>query len=585
MGNDTRKNEEQMEMLLMTLGEVSHGICLFQSENQIKRVSMIQERIGKEKVIAHNIADDNEETGMVNSQDFRRWASQSDAKVIIVYNIQILGIRFGDDAVIEKLNFMRDQILAIGKLFVFGMSPYFHLLLSRNARDLYSCILYHFTFQDSDKAMDRIYDFDREELSGDDALESARYQEMKERIQNHGGKKDISMYLACIESWDSVRGYLSNQETEFVRGLVEDAEQEYIGKEIELEDVEKLWILAGAWIGLEEAEKSVPWYTKALSTVKSVLGEEHPMYADALAEYLNYFWSVQNLMAGEKVCDQAIQIYHDRNKKYSDKGRSVLLWKAVVYRVQSKYAEALDIYEDLLNYQIGKYGEKYYGNASLHNNIGRVYKAQGDLSKALKQYERAEELLRNAGKRGGELLGIYQNMCIAYLESGNGKEAWKYIKKAKRITEDVYGADSIRLIQIYNSMAGIWRARERLDRESEYLQKALDLIKKTHMEESESAAYIYHNMGNSLSVGRYMQDAAVFYRHAIAIREKIYGEKNEMTAISYEQLAYVLYISSNKKEAKYYADKARNAYISLYGSRNEHLERMDDYLKSLQNIV
>ena len=58
-----------------------------------------------------------------------------------------------------------------------------------------------------------------------------------------------------------------------------------------------------------------------------------------------------------------------------------------------------------------------------------------------------------------------------------------------------------------------------------------------------------------------------------------------MTAISYEQLAYVLYISSNKKEAKYYADKARNAYISLYGSRNEHLERMDDYLKSLQNIV
>ncbi len=583
MGNDSQKNEEQMEMLLMTLGEVSHGICLFQSENQMKRVLMIQERMGKEKVIIHNIADDEEEAGMVNSQDFRRWASRSDAKVVIIYNMQILGIRFGDDAVVEKLNFMRDQILAVGKLFVFGVSPYFNLLLSRNARDLYSCILYHFTFQDSEKGMGRIYDFDREELSGDDALESARYWEMKERIQNHDGKPDISMYLACIDSWCNVRDYLSNEETDFVRSLVETVERHYIGKDIEMEEVDKLWILAGAWIGLEEAEKSVPWYKEALCIVKSRLGEEHSLYADALAAYTNYFWMVQNYVEGEKVCDQAIKIYHDRNMKYSERGRAVLLRKAVVYRVQSKYDEALEIYEDLLNYQRNKYGEKYYGNAYLHNNIGRIYKAQGDLSRALAQYELAAELLKNAGKSGGELQGIYQNMCVAYLDSGNGKEAWKYIKKAKRITEDVYGTDSIYLIQIYNSMAGVWRMRARDDKELEYLQKALDLIKKTHMEESEAASYIYHNMGNCLCAGGYGKDAAAFYKHAIKIREKVYGEMNELTASSYEQLAYVLYIASKEKDAEYCADKARNIYISLYGSRNEHLERMDDFLKSLRD--
>ena len=72
MGNDTQNNEEQLEMLLMTLEEVQHGICLFQSENQAKRVSLIQERFGKEKVIVHNIAEDDEERGMVSSQDFKR---------------------------------------------------------------------------------------------------------------------------------------------------------------------------------------------------------------------------------------------------------------------------------------------------------------------------------------------------------------------------------------------------------------------------------------------------------------------------------------------------------------------------------
>ena len=96
MGNDNQSNEEQLEMLLMTLEEVRHGICLFQSENQAKRVSLIQERFGKEKVIVHNIADDDEEKGMVSSQDFKRWASESDAKVVIVYNVQLLGMRFGD---------------------------------------------------------------------------------------------------------------------------------------------------------------------------------------------------------------------------------------------------------------------------------------------------------------------------------------------------------------------------------------------------------------------------------------------------------------------------------------------------------
>lgn len=34
MGNDTQNNEEQLEMLLMTLEEVRHGICLFQSETR-----------------------------------------------------------------------------------------------------------------------------------------------------------------------------------------------------------------------------------------------------------------------------------------------------------------------------------------------------------------------------------------------------------------------------------------------------------------------------------------------------------------------------------------------------------------------
>lgn len=579
MGNDTQGNEEQLEMLLMTLGEVRHGICLFQSENQRKRVSLIQERFGKEKVIVHDIAEDNQENGMISSKDFRRWATETDANVVIVYNLQLLGLRFGDEEVVEKLNFMRDQILAIGKLFVFGVSSYFNRLLSRNARDLYSCILYHFTFQDSEEKLVGIRDFDMGALSGDDALETSRYMELKERIQNHSGAKDLSMYLACMESWNGVREYLSYQERDFIIVLAEEVDQYYAHIDLGIRDMENIWILAGTWIALEDAEKSVPWYEKVLRLVREEFGENHESYADALMEYIDYYEAVGDYVTCEKFYDHVIQIYGERNLKYSGKGRNTLQRKAIMLRMQSKFVEALNIYQELIDYNIVRYGEKYYGNAYLYSNMGRVYEEQGNLSRALVQYNMALEILEKAGKKGGWLVPVYQNLCATYIKCGNSNEAWKYIKKAKKIVEETYGKDSMYLIDIYNSMSGVWNVRGQPDKELEYLQRAINLIRQIHMEDSEKASYIYHNMGMLLSHNGLMDDAIAFCRYAINIREKVYGENNEVTASSYEQLAYELYMISDRLESKKYIDKARSIYVSLYGSQSEHVKRIDDFLE------
>lgn len=579
MGNDTQGNEEQLEMLLMTLGEVRHGICLFQSENQRKRVSLIQERFGKEKVIVHDIAEDDEEKGMVSSRDFRRWASETDAKVVIVYNLQLLGLRFGDEEVIEKLNFMRDQILAVGKLFVFGVSSYFNRLLSRNARDLYSCILHHFIFQDSEEKLVGITDLDIGELSGDDALETSRYMELKERIQSHSGARDLSMYLACMESWNGVREYLSYQERDFIIVLAEEVDQYYAQIDLGIRDMENIWILAGTWIALEDAEKSIPWYEKVLRLVRGEFGENHELYADALMEYIDYYEAVGDYVTCEKFCDHAIQIYGEKKLKYSGKGRNTLQRKAIMLRIQSKFAEALNIYQELIDYNIVRYGEKYYGNVYLYSNAGRAYEEQGDLSRALVQYNMALEILEKAGKKGGWLVPVYQNLCVTYLKCGNSNEAWKYIKKAKKILEETYGKDSMYLIVIYNSMSGVWNVRGRPDKELEYLQRAINLIRQIHMEDSEKASYIYHNMGMLLSHNGLMDDAISFSKYAIKIREKVYGENNEVTASSYEQLAYELYMISDRLESKKYIDKARSIYLALYGSQSEQVKRIDDFLE------
>ena len=128
-------NGEQFQMLLMTLEDVKTGICLFQSEEQSKWVEQIRKQFKGREITVHNIAEDDEKAGMPLISDFRRWAGERDAEIVIVYNIQLLGLRFGDRKAAEQLNFMRDQIQTIGKLFLLGVSPYFGMLLSRNARD------------------------------------------------------------------------------------------------------------------------------------------------------------------------------------------------------------------------------------------------------------------------------------------------------------------------------------------------------------------------------------------------------------------------------------------------------------------
>lgn len=583
MGNDTQGNEEQLEMLLMTLGEVRHGICLFQSENQRKRVSLIQERFGKEKVIVHDIAEDDEEKGMVSSKDFRRWASETDAKVVIVYNLQLLGLRFGDEEVIEKLNFMRDQILAIGKLFVFGVSSYFNRLLSRNARDLYSCILHHFIFQDSEEKLVGITDLDIGELSGDDALETSRYMELKERIQSHSGARDLSMYLACMESWNGVRKYLSYQEMDFIKSLAEEVDRQYAQKNIEIVDVEDIWILAHTWIKLENMERSAFWYQKMLCFVGEKLGEEHELYADALVNYSNFYGAVSDYATCEKFCDQAIKIYSDKNKKYSSEGRNVLQLRARLYNRQSKFDAALKIYEDLLEYQIDKYGVKYYENASLYCDIGCMYYEQGDFSHALLKFNEALNLYEGAGKKGGWIAEIYINLSSIYLQNEDANTAWKYIKKAKKIVTNVYGNESSILINIYNNMSEIWSACGRTDRGIQYLQKALLIINKKHLENSESAAIIYYNLARVFYLTANVKDVIYYCRYVIKIMKKTYGgENNKLTACAYEQMAYALYKTSDHLEAKKAIDKARSIYASIYGSQNECIKRIDEFLNTLK---
>lgn len=68
--------------------------------------------------------------------------------------------------------------------------------------------------------------------------------------------------------------------------------------------------------------------------------------------------------------------------EYTAKGRAALIQQAAACQAQYKFAEALEIYSKLLNYQNETYGKYYYGNAELYNDIGTLYSMQGICQRA-----------------------------------------------------------------------------------------------------------------------------------------------------------------------------------------------------------
>ncbi|MCM1412489.1 MAG: tetratricopeptide repeat protein [Lachnospiraceae bacterium] len=577
-------NEEQFQMLLLALEDMKHGICLFQSEEQSRWAELIQKKLENREVILHNIAEDDEEAGMPMIADFKRWAWESDAEIVIVYNLQLLGLRFGDRKAVEHLNFMRDQIQHIGKPFLFGVSPYFDLLLSRNARDLYSCIRYHFKFTGTVAergGIERAEYRERSGLGGDYALMIEKYWEYKKRAQDGTGEEQIRLYLECMDSWRHVRGNLPYQEKEDIRSMTDCVEKYYRDKQTDLSDVKQIWILADVWLELEEWTKGLYWHRLTIDRIREELGEDHKLYADALVHISDCYERTGDYEQCEKNYDRAIWIYEEEKAPLEGEYQDALIKRAVLFRRKSQFDQALEIYEKLLRYYTPKYGSGYIENATCFNNIGRVYHEQGDASAALEKYREALSLLLASGVRT-PLLGIlYHNIAIIYLENGDTKSAWKNIRLAKKETEKLYGKGSAELIGIYNLMAGIWNERGRTDRARECLEKALGIIRKTGVGETEQAAFVYHNMGHALVQERDPWKAISFLNRALELRLRIYGRLHVMTAGTYEGLGIAFYCLEEDKECRKNMKEAREIYVALYGEKNPRAMELERFMDGL----
>lgn len=142
-------NEEQYQMLCLAISGTDSGICLFKSDNA-KEQAAVAQRLCRDVKKSCCVLDMSETEPDKMPCDIGKMRDlligMEGVEVVILYNLQLCGEAFGDENYIQRFNYMRDQLVSMRKVWVFGMTNYFATMLSREARDLYSYIMNHFEF-------------------------------------------------------------------------------------------------------------------------------------------------------------------------------------------------------------------------------------------------------------------------------------------------------------------------------------------------------------------------------------------------------------------------------------------------------
>lgn len=199
-------------------------------------------------------------------------------------------------------------------------------------------------------------------------------------------------------------------------------------------------------------------------------------------------------------------------KNEIDKKLLLELYKftAITHSNQQAYISALDYYYKELELQ------KKIEPAKLHytyNNIGGIYMALGDTTKARKFWKQSlddiKSLMRkgSVGSKNFKSYIIYNNLALLEIEGKNYIKAMKMLNEYKKHSLEL--RDTANIILAYNSLATVFEKLNQRDSSRFYLHKGIYLAKKN--DSRSDLAFLYYDLGYNYSKAR--NDSASYYLH------------------------------------------------------------------------
>lgn len=225
------------------------------------------------------------------------------------------------------------------------------------------------------------------------------------------------------------------------------------------------------------------------------------------------------------------------------------LISARIVEVMGLYQKA-DRWASKTDYDKEKYRHLLFKYADFLDDYGMYYDAEAVW---LRQIPLAEELY---GKEHEKTATSYNNIGGVYKKQGNYPKALEYLKKALAIDEKVLGKEHENTAATYNNIGTVYDEQGDYPKALEYHGKALAIDEKVLGKDHPGTATDYNNIGTVYDDQGDYPKALEYYGKALAIVEKVLGKDHPLTAGSYNNIGSMYYQQGKYPEALKYLEKA-----------------------------
>ena len=434
MGNIQTVDEEQLEMMKLAIGNITSGMCLYRADalRQTEVAEQIKNEVQKNCCILNmeslSKGEYPDEMGKLQALLHRC----GDAQVVFLCNLQLCFKKLGKKF-FENLNYMRDQMLAMNKVWIFGVSHYAASLFNRYARDLYSCIMNHFEFYS--EMEERLARFEEIRYPDGDLVKAdKKLQEYKKEFADTGlCEVQDSRKSDAVRLWNRLYRYCDADTKEWMRELIDKKDKQFWKKSFSFQYYTAGIELAKAWMHMEEYGRALVLVDFVKKETEGRLVSPGPELAEAESLKGEILFFMHRYQEAEKSVQKALYLISEMEKEYGLEviyARDIL---AKIWSAQKKYGKAVGLYEKTIHDTINNFDEKCPFLVGLWNNLGAVYICMRQNERAADCFAKAADIWpKDAG--GGILRGEeLEKLGMLLEEEGDFPAAYKCISQAKDI--------------------------------------------------------------------------------------------------------------------------------------------------------
>ncbi len=436
MDDIRRTNEEQFQMLCLAVEHMDAGICLFYADSAGVQ-SDIAKRISAATPKSCCILDMSEIDRDLMPDEIGKLRAlmegKEEVRTVILCNLQLCGESAGDEYFIQKFNYMRDQMTAMNKVWVLGMTKYFSVMLGQNARDLYSCIMNHFGFTEE---KEQLPEFAQTELYGDQGRSLLKLKSLYAKFRDQTPEDIRTEYLIeIISSWNEIYDSCSDSMNSWIKEILTAADARMEEMNFTASDCVDYQKVARAWSRMGDNERAL----KVAKQVEEHAGKLLPASGKETAALYTLLAMLYICTGDTDNADTYVQKAKARNIE-SPHGVSRLQMDILNAEIQVRVLKgetghAVQMYEQMIEAAERDLGKNDYYMVLLWNNLGIVYTIQENYSKALQCFSRVSELTMQNSQYVHWRYTALKNAGIICGRIGDYQKAADYLTMAKEVSD------------------------------------------------------------------------------------------------------------------------------------------------------